>query len=70
MARIVSIWLIPQAGADPVGPAKIQGNHLTFQEWYWERETMRGASDDDIRAYPTIQVVDAMREWAEAGKPS
>lgn len=70
MARIVSIWLIPQAGADPVGPAKIQGNHLTFQEWYWERETMRGASDDDIRAYPTIQVVNAMREWAEAGKPS
>lgn len=70
VVRIVSSWLIRQAGADPVGPAKIQGNYLTFQEWYWERETMRGASDDDIRAYPTIQVVNAMREWAEAGKPS
>lgn len=70
VVRIVSSWLIRQAGADPVGPAKIQGNYLTFQEWYWDRETMRGASDDDIRAYPTIQVVDAMREWAEAGKPS
>jgi hypothetical protein len=70
VVRIVSSWLIRQAGADPVGPAKIQGRYLTFQEWYWERETMRGASDDDIRAYPTIQVVNAMREWAEAGKPS
>jgi len=69
VVRIVSSWLIRQAGADPVGPAKIQGNYLTFQEWYWERETVRGASEDDIRAYPTIQVVSAMREWAEAGKP-
>ncbi|TPN83322.1 hypothetical protein FJ987_17280 [Mesorhizobium sp. CU2] len=61
--------MIRQAGADPVGPAKIQGDYLTFQEWYWEREIARGASDDDIKAYPTFQVVTAMREWVEAGKP-
>lgn len=69
VVRIVSSWLIHQAGADPVGPAKIQGNYLTFQEWYWKRETTRGASDDDIKAYPTVQVVTAMREWVEAGRP-
>lgn len=68
VVRIVSGWLIRQAGANPVGPTKIQGDYLTFQEWYWERETARGASDDDIKAYPTIQVVSAMREWVEAGK--
>ena len=67
--RIVASWLIRQAGAQPVGPAKIQGNYLTFQEWYWEREKSRGASDDDIREYPTVQVVAAMREWVEAGRP-
>lgn len=67
--RIVASWLIRQAGAEPVGPAKIQGNYLTFQEWYWEREIARGASDDDIKAYPTVQVVAAMREWVEAGRP-
>lgn len=67
--RIVASWLIRQAGAEPIGPAKIQGNYLTFQEWYWERETARGASDDDIKAYPTVQVVAAMREWVEAGRP-
>ena len=67
--RIVSSWLIRQAGAEPVGPARIQGDYLTFQEWYWERETARGASDDDIRAYPTVQLLSAMREWVEAGRP-
>lgn len=70
IVRIVSSWLIRQAGADPVGPSKIQGNYLTFQEWYWEREIDRGASDDDIKAYPTVQVVSAMREWVDAGRPS
>jgi hypothetical protein len=69
VVRIVSSWLIRQAGADPFGPTKIQGDYLTFQEWYWERETARGASDDDIKAYPTVQVVSAMREWVEAGRP-
>lgn len=69
VVRIVSSWLIQQAHADPVGPAKIQGDYLTFQEWYWERETARGASDEDIKAYPTVQLVTAMREWVEAGKP-
>ncbi|WP_245433515.1 hypothetical protein [Methylocystis hirsuta] len=68
VVRIVSSWLIRQAGADPIGPAKIQGDYLTFQEWYWERETARGASDDDIKAYPTVQVVTAMREWVEANR--
>lgn len=67
--RIVASWLIRQAGAEPVGPPKTQGNYLTFQEWYWEREIACGASDDDIKAYPTVQVVTAMREWVEAGRP-
>ena len=69
VVRIVSSWLIRQAGADPIGPTKIQGDYVTFQEWYWEREAARGASDDDIKAYPTVQVVTAMREWMEAGRP-
>jgi hypothetical protein len=69
VVRIVSSWLIRQAGADPIGPAKIQGDYLTFQEWYWERENSHGASDDDIKAYPTVQVVTAMREWVEANRP-
>lgn len=67
--RIVRNWLVRQAQAEPLGPSRIQGDYLTFQEWYWERELARGSSDDDIRAYPTVQVVGAMREWMDLGKP-
>jgi hypothetical protein len=67
--RILSIWLAQQAGAVPVGASKIIGDYMTFQEWYWEREKDRGASDDDILAYPTVHVVTAMREWVDVGRP-
>lgn len=69
VVRIVRDWLVHQAGASPLGAARIQGDYATFQEWYWDRERAHGASDEDIKAYPTIQVVTAMREWADAGKP-
>lgn len=69
VVRIVRNWLIRQANAEPVGPAKIQGDYLTFQEWYWEREIGRGSSEDDILTYPTLTIVEAMADWVEAGKP-
>jgi hypothetical protein len=68
--RHVRNWLVRQAGANPVGPAKILGNYAAFQEWYWERELALGASEDDIKAYPTVQLVEAMREWVELGRPT
>lgn len=70
VVRMVRDWLVHQAGAEPVGATKIRGNYATFQEWYWEREMAQGASDEDIKAYPTVQVVKAMRDWIEAGRPT
>ena len=67
--RIVSGWLIRQSGIARVGPSRIMGNYAAFQEWYWERELAQGSSEDDIRAYPTIEMVDAMREWVSIGRP-
>ncbi|MFN7399902.1 MAG: hypothetical protein ACK5SX_12795 [Sandaracinobacter sp.] len=64
--RIVSDWLVRQASADAIGPSRIQGNYATFQEWYYERELDRGASEDDIKSYPTQKVIAAMREWMDA----
>jgi len=66
---IVSRWLIRVAGAAPVGPSKILHDYADFQEWYWERELGRGASEDDIRKYPTIDFVQAMSEWVSSGRP-
>ena len=68
--RHVRNWLVRIAQANPVGPAKILGDYATFQEWYWERELALGASEDDIRAYPTVQMIEAMRAWVEAGRPT
>lgn len=64
--RHVRNWLLRQAGAKPIGPSRILTDYATFQEWYWERELAQGASQDDIKAYPTIQMVQAMREWYDS----
>lgn len=67
--RIVRRWLIQQAAAEPVGAAKILFDYADFQEWYWEREISLGASEEDIREYPTIDFVRAMQEWVALGRP-
>lgn len=67
--RHVSLWLRRQAGAPPVGPSRILDHYEGFQKWYWDRELQSGASEDDIRTYPTVRMVEAMREWVDAGRP-
>jgi hypothetical protein len=67
--RKVSRWLIQHAGANPIGTAAILRHYEDFQEWHWERELSRGASEDDIREYPTIDFVRAMSEWVALDRP-
>ncbi len=67
--RHVRSWLVAQASAPRIGPALIQGKYLLFQEWYFERELAAGSSEEDIRAYPTHEMVSAMREWMDKGQP-
>jgi hypothetical protein len=68
--RHVSTWLIRQAGVQPIGPSLIQINYAAFQEWYWKTEMATGASEDDIKAYPTVKMVEAMRKWVDSGRPA
>ena len=67
--RRVRSWLVAQAGADPAGAALIQGKYIAFQQWYVERELAAGSSEDDIKEYPTAELIRAMHEWMEAGQP-
>lgn len=67
--RHVRNWLVRQADAEPVGTTRILSRYEDFQEWYWERELRMGASEEGIRAYPTIQMIAAMRQWVDAGRP-
>lgn len=68
--RHVRSWLVAQAGATAVGAARIQGKYIAFQEWYWERELAAGSSEEDIKAYPTAELIRAMHEWMDAGQPT
>ncbi|MEN9150300.1 hypothetical protein R5576_05320 [Xanthomonas euvesicatoria] len=70
LVRIVVNWLSGQQEATLVGASRIQVNYATFQEWYWKRESDQGASEDDIKAYPTIRVLGAMIEWVKLGRPT
>lgn len=67
--RKVRQWLAHRRGAEPLGATKVLRDYQDFQEWYWERELARGASEDDIREYPTIDFVRAMAEWTTLDKP-
>lgn len=67
--RHVNGWLRRQAATSQIGTAKILSNYATFQEWYWEKELKVGSSEDDIRAYPTIHVLDSMKQWIDSGRP-
>lgn len=68
--RRVRSWLIAQAGAPAVGAALIQGKYIAFQEWYWEKELAAGSSEEDIKEYPTAELVQAMHDWMHAGQPA
>lgn len=67
--RKVRNWLVSEAGAENVGASKIVGAYATFQEWYYEKQLAAGFSDDDIKDYPTSELLKAMQEWMDAGQP-
>ena len=63
-------WLVSEAGAAPMGGVLIQTRYSTFQEWYWEKKMEEGASENEIREYPTSEILAAMFNWVESGTPS
>jgi hypothetical protein len=67
--QYVRNWLVSEAGADNTGATKIRQSYTDFQEWYYEKKIGEGASEDEIREYPTSELLAAMREWMELGQP-
>ena len=68
--RKVNAWFARHLGGQRTGTAKVLRDYQDFQEWHWERELALGASEDDIREYPTVDFVRAMRDWVELGRPT
>jgi len=62
-------WLRQQTAVEAVGPQKMLGEYVSFQEWEYERKLAMGYSEDDIREYPTFERLESMKEWVRIGKP-
>jgi hypothetical protein len=67
--RKVRNWLVSHGGFENVGAARILSEYEDFQEWYYERQLDAGFSEDDIVDYPTAELLAAMLEWMQSGKP-
>ena len=53
-----------------VAAARILGDYEDFQKWHYERQLDAGFSEEDIQDYPTPELLDAMLQWNEQGRPS
>ncbi len=67
--RKVRNWLVSDAGAAEIAAAAILRRYADFQEWYFKRQRAAGFSEEDIKDYPTSELLRAMNAWMEAGKP-
>jgi hypothetical protein len=67
--RQVRNWLVSEAQAQADGASRIIGRYTDFQGWYFERQRQLGFSEDDIKDYPTIELMDAMLTWVRLKRP-
>lgn len=67
--RKVRNWLVTEAGGTSVGASRILGAYADFQGWYYRTQLEAGFSEDDIKDYPTRELLDAMKRWIDLGKP-
>ena len=67
--RKVRNWLVSQGGFDPVAAAKVQSEYEDFQGWHYTTQVIAGFREDDIKDYPTAELLAAMIEWEKSGRP-
>lgn len=61
--RKVRNWLAQVAGGAAMAPRRILDRYEDFQAWHYELQIARGFSEDDIRDYPTFELLDSMNTW-------
>lgn len=67
--RKVRNWLVSEAGIVAHGAQRILNRYVDFQGWYYERQLAAGFSDEDIKDYPTNELMKAMIQWVKEGMP-
>ena len=61
-------WLVSEAGIAPVGAKLIWHRFSDFQEWYWKKKLDEGADEEEIKEYPTSELLIEMFAWMDAGQ--
>lgn len=60
----------PAARDAPVpGPARILSAYADFLAWYYEKKLAEGAAEEDIKSYPTAELLQAMHQWRDLPAP-
>ena len=67
--RKVRNWVTSLGDFENVGAARVISEYEDFQEWNFERREKAGFSEDDILDFSTPELLEAMLEWVEAGRP-
>lgn len=67
--RKVRNWLVTEAKLTADGASRILGHYTDFQGWHFEKQLAAGFSEDDIKDYPTNELLKAMQDWLALGKP-
>jgi hypothetical protein len=63
-ATKVRNWLIQTCSAEiQVGPSRILRDYEDFQIWHYQLQLANGFSDDDIKRYPIMELMTAMKSW-------
>jgi len=65
--RVVRKWLASKPGLNVPAASQIEGNYVGFMEWDIERHVDWSLTDLNDR--PTVELLDSMQEWLEAGRP-
>ena len=67
--RKVWSWITGIVGGELVGATRILAEYEDFQKWHYERQLEAGFSEDDIRDYPTPELLRAMLGWIGQHRP-
>lgn len=67
--RKVRNWITGLVDLEPIGAKRILAEYEDFQIWHYERQLEAGFSEDDIKDYPTAELLKAMVKWTEQGRP-
>jgi len=64
--RKIRNWLSSESNIQPPPAGKISTAYYDFGGWYFEKQLAAGYSEEDIKDYPTSELLGEMVEWSQS----